>query len=328
MCLLTTPSGSIEKSRENGREHIRHHYVVDAFFFRIADMPRSMNGARSVCSHKLALITTVSLLSIALYWYLAGTSSSFVSINLGRSLQEASLFTQIRPKFMDLEYLAAIVELRTTPMLVTIVLNVIQNIPANWPIQIFHGESNAPFIKRSRLVALIDSGKIILTELNDYEGDFNNFTNMLFTSIPFWEQVRAKKVLFFQIDSVMCSNSPHKITDYLQYDFVGAPWTHLEPNVGNGGFSLRSKNKTLALLRSMHDVGVRYSGEVNEDVWYSIHLSRVGLIAPKNVSRTFSVETIFYEHPLGVHKAGINKTELKKLCAACPEARLIPPYCV
>ena len=43
-------------------------------------------------------------------------------------------------------------------------------------------------------------------------------TNALFTDAQFWKQIRGEKILLFQIDSIMCSNSPHKITDYLQYD--------------------------------------------------------------------------------------------------------------
>ncbi len=224
--------------------------------------------------------------------------------------------------------MAAIVEFRSTPLLVTIVLNVIQNIPENWPIQIFHCKRNAQFVQKSRLSTYIEQGKIILTELNDYEGNFSQYTNALFTNVSFWEQLRGEKILFFQIDSIMCSNSPHRITDYLQYDFIGAPWDVRVPHVGNGGFSLRSKNKTLILLEKMRLSGSLYSGKVNEDIWYSIHMSSVGIIAPLDVAKTFSVESTFYENPLGVHKMGIHKRDLKKLCEACPEARLVPPYCM
>ncbi|CAF1521101.1 unnamed protein product, partial [Rotaria sordida] len=101
----------------------------------------------------------------------------------------------------------------------------------------------------------------------------------------------------------MCSNSPHKITDFLQYDFIGAPWDPSwfgpsEHLVGNGGFSLRSRSKILALLSVSP-----WHKETQEDVWYSLNLHRVnGLIAPVNIAKTFSVETVYYESPLAVHR--------------------------
>jgi hypothetical protein len=55
-------------------------------------------------------------------------------------------------------------------------------------------------------------------------------------------------------------------------------------------------------------------------------MSSVGTVAPANVSKTFSVESIYYEKPLGVHKIIINGPELKKFCYNCSEARLIPPF--
>lgn len=269
-------------------------------------------------------ITAVLLLSVTFSKYITAISRKSTSIQ--SLLQKTHSFGMLKSESVYFENIAAIVEFRSSPLLVTIVLNVIQNIPKDWPIQIFHCKSNAQFIKRSRLSTFIESGKIVLSELNDYKGNFTHYTNTVFTNVSFWEQVRGEKVLFFQIDSVMCSNSPHKITDYLQYDFIGAPWSFQEPRVGNGGFSLRSKKKTLILLEKMNYSTLRYSGDVNEDVWYSKHMSSVGFIAPLDVAKTFSVESTFYNNPLGVHKMGITRAELKKLYQACPEARLIPPY--
>ena len=224
-------------------------------------------------------------------------------------------------------YSAVIVEFRPIPLLITVILNVIQNIPEHWPIQLFYSQSNKEFIQKSGLVKYIQNRKIILTELVEYHGNFRTYTNSLLTNISFWEQVRGETVLFFQVDSIMCSNSPHKITDYLQYDYIGAPWASRQPSVGNGGFSLRSKKKIITLLKQTYNTTSKYNDDVNEDVWYSIHMSTVGSIPPLNVAKTFSVESIFYENPLAVHKMEISGVKLKKLCDMCPEARLVPPHC-
>ncbi|CAF3426336.1 unnamed protein product, partial [Rotaria sp. Silwood2] len=224
--------------------------------------------------------------------------------------------------------IAVLVESRAVDHLVTIVHNVNHNIPLIWPIQIFHGKDNEGFIRNSTLAPLIASGKIFLTFMNHTTE--RTRTNQLLTDPKFWQRVRGEKVLLFQIDSVMCSNSPHKITDFLQYDYVGAPW---DPHafiyskvdlVGNGGFSLRTRSKILALL-ALHP----YDNKLPEDVWYSQNLRRVNaLIAPVNVAKTFSVEAIYYERPLGVHRFPLRCSMRQNICDTCPEAMMIvPPTC-
>lgn len=284
-------------------------------------MIKITSAIRKMILYKIGFIIAILLLFVVFNYYTYGLSKNFIS--LGNLYGKGGAFKILNSGLVDFENIAIIIESRSTPLLVTIVSNIIQNIPSHWPIQIFHSQSNNHFIRKSRLSTYIQTKKIILTELEDSKTNFTVFTNTLLTNISFWKQVRGEKVFLFQIDSIMCSNSPHKITDYLQYDYIGAPWSSREPRVGNGGFSLRSKNKTITLLNKMS-----FSGIDNEDVWYSIHMSSVGSIAPVNVSKTFSVESIFYDNPLGVHKMGINKMELKKLCETCPEARLIPPYCM
>ena len=219
--------------------------------------------------------------------------------------------------------IAVIVEFRAVDQMVSIVHNVNYHIPSVWPIQIFHGKANQNFIQNSTLAPLIQSGKIILTLMYVAYGKYE--TNRLLTDAKFWKRVRGEKILFFQIDSVMCSNSPHKVSDFLQYDYVGAPWDlswfsfSKVDLVGNGGFSLRSRSKLLDLL----DL-VPYKPRMPEDVWYSQNLRRVnGSVAPVNVAKTFAVESIYYERPLGVHRFHLSCRVQKKLFKTCPESQMI-----
>jgi hypothetical protein len=41
-------------------------------------------------------------------------------------------------------------------------------------------------------------------------------------------------VLIFQPDTVLCSQSPFKIVDFLIYQYIGAPWSHVLNECGNG----------------------------------------------------------------------------------------------
>jgi hypothetical protein len=227
-------------------------------------------------------------------------------------------------------YIAVLVEFRSTPLLVAIVMNVLHNIPSDWPIQIFHGNNNADFLQNSRLSEYIKTNRILLHQIDSMKGgDAMAYTSSLLTNSTFWQMVKGEKILFFQLDSVFCSNSPHKLKEFLQYDYIGAPWHpryKIPAIVGNGGFSLRSRSKLLALLSNhTYDHKLKY----HEDVWFSKFLPLVNAsIAPEHIAKTFSVETIFYPTPLAVHKPEyLEAGEQKALCEACPDLRIIPPFC-
>ena len=208
-------------------------------------------------------------------------------------------------------------------MIFTVVHNVRYHLPSSWRIQIFHGEQNDEFIRNSTLDPLIKSGKIILTKLN--ETFQRNRTNELLTSLAFWRQVRGEKVLLFQIDSMMCSNSRHKISEFLQYDYVGAPWDRSwfafgqEQLVGNGGFSLRTRSKILQLLSQ-----IKYNFTMPEDVWYSKNLPLVGGKIPSvDIAKRFAVETVYYDRPLAVHTTILLCHVFRAMIDTCPEAKLV-----
>jgi len=65
-----------------------------------------------------------------------------------------------------------------------------------------------------------------------------------------------------------------------------------------------------------------------EDLWFAISFHRYlnASIAPVDIAKTFSVESIFYSHPMAVHKLLLSYRERRRLYQTCPEARLIPPH--
>ena len=78
-------------------------------------------------------------------------------------------------------------------------------------------------------------------------------------------------MLIFQTDSLICRDG---IDEFDQYDYIGAPWRTddlwcvgkpwLTGVGGNGGFSLRSREKTLACIDA-----VGYVRGQCEDVYYA-----------------------------------------------------------
>jgi hypothetical protein len=221
--------------------------------------------------------------------------------------------------------IAVIVDFRSLDHIVAIVHNVNHHIPSSWPIQIFHGKDNEHFIRNSTLASLIATGKVFLTLMEEVYD--RGRTHALLTDPKFWKRIPGEKILFFQIDSAMCSNSPHKVTDFLQYDYIGAPWDlsfflhNKQYRVGNGGFSLRTRSKILALLAL-----VPYDPKLPEDVWYAQNMHRVnGSIPSIEIAKTFSVESMYYERPVGVHRFPWHCRFRADIAKTCPESMLVMP---
>jgi hypothetical protein len=63
-----------------------------------------------------------------------------------------------------------------------------------------------------------------------------------------------------------------------------------------------------------------------EDVWYAQNMHRVNASIPSmEIAKTFAVESVYYERPLGVHRFPWNCDFRTKLAETCPEAMLIMP---
>ena len=119
------------------------------------------------------------------------------------------------------------------------------------------------------------------------------------------EHVNTKHALFVQWDGI--ANDKAQWTDeFLDYDYIGAvwPWRQEGQNVGNGGFSLRSKK---LLDECMHDsVQLTEEEPIAEDNIIGIHkrtyLESKGIkFAPTKLARQFSFETGLHESSFGFH---------------------------
>jgi hypothetical protein len=161
-----------------------------------------------------------------------------------------------------------------------------------------------------------------------------------FTSPWFWEQMApAEHVLMFQADSIICSKSPERIDDFLQYDFVGAP-VDSERGLGmgyNGGLSIRNRSMCLDIVQT-HDWqeerhGDHSQGNIDyEDQWFAKKMRELpsrpdgspGANLPTtDVAMRFSVETMWHERPLGFHQATVwQPGKMDEILAWCPEYKM------
>ena len=278
------------------------------------------------------LVKYIVLLTVLIIFIVIKTSTSVLDQNtLSINITTDTNKTQpkkISPADIFHPHIAIIVDFRIADHIISVIHNVNYNIPASWPIQIFHGKENEGFLRNSTLQPLIESGKAFFTLMDEVFDRAR--TDTLLTTPNFWKRVRGEKVLLFQIDSAMCSSSPHKVTDFLQYDYVGAPWDlsffifDRKYRVGNGGFSLRSRSKLLALLEL-----IPYDNKFPEDVWYAQNLHKVnGSIPSVEIAQTFAVESMYYPRPVGIHRFPWHCQFRADLARTCPESMMaMPDFC-
>ena len=155
-------------------------------------------------------------------------------------------------------------------------------LPDNFDLIVFCGDSNAHLFNEFECIKYNTS----INNLNDY--------NRLLTSLYFWDKLQHfDKVLIFQTDSKILREG---IEEFYKWDYVGAPWLFQEKG-GNGGLSLRDPKIMLEIIESEpYNPGYGY-----EDVYFSNKVENYGNLAPRNICKKFSCETIFELGTWGYH---------------------------
>jgi len=194
----------------------------------------------------------------------------------------------------ETDYYAVIIEPRIHPDLLTVIKSTMfhlnkTNSPIKWGLQIFHGNQNKKLVENIQL----SLGNVILTDMG-----IDNFTHeehsRYMESTDFWKQVKGTKALIFQTDSLLLRSG---IDDFLEYDYVGAPWRKPKENqwVGNGGLSLRTVSKMIEICENNP-----VTEDILEDIYFMKYMEGNG-VADIETAMKFSMEDVFSPNPLGVH---------------------------
>jgi hypothetical protein len=171
-------------------------------------------------------------------------------------------------------------------------------------------------IPSKREIKMVDLGVNNLI-LNQY--------NLLFFSHYFYDKIETETFLVFQTDTLISDKYVDTIYDFLEYDYIGAPWKFDNKDdydcVGNGGLSLRKKSKMIEMINKGGYLD-EYGNPHNEDRFFSDTCGNkidISLYKPCfETASKFSVETYFSDMSFGLHKPWCHlKTEyvneLKKL---------------
>ena len=188
-----------------------------------------------------------------------------------------------------------IVETRVILNLSEIINDHLKYIPSDWGLTIYCSKRNRHLIKD-----LTRKARVLYVEDKFNVDDYNE----LFKSVKFWDSLPYNKVLIFQTDSMLLKEG---IEDFLEWDYVGAPWK-FQNHGGNGGLSLRS-------VEVMRYICENYSFSIrNEDVLFCdiMHVDKIGKLAPREVCKKFACEAIFEYGTIGYH--AIDKWLTKEQC--------------
>ena len=233
------------------------------------------------------------------------------------------------PTYEFRDSVAVIIEPFLQPNLVPVMLHfasVLGSTRSRWPVVLFTREESWTTPESIPFQRALRDQRIHVRPLPS-DQDFKSRTAVSnFLAGPWlWERLAsANRVLLFQLDSILCANANATVDDFLQYDMVGAP---IAPHIGkgyNGGLSLRNPKLFLDVAKDPERQFINEAEEF-EDQWFFVRLTEKGAHLPSaDVAKTFAVETMYYERPLGYHQpTRWQKENMEQIGKWCPEVGML-----
>jgi len=216
---------------------------------------------------------------------------------------------------------AIIIEPRKHRALAFVVQNVLENLPANWNVRIYHGTKNREFVEKLLETELrLNACRISLENLGVENLETQVAYSRILSSREFTEKIPTETFIVFQTDSMINPNHKDLLEKFLQYDYVGAPWPWDHLKVGNGGFSLRKRSKMLHIINTTE----RYMGAY-EDQFFSVGSRLARLYKPSHTeAMEFSIEQVYSPKSFAIHNAWKYLPDhVEQMCKDCPGLEML-----
>jgi hypothetical protein len=212
-------------------------------------------------------------------------------------------------------FTAVLIEPRVHRALELVLDDFLSKLDDRWGFVIFHGTKNKDY-----LTNLIDKrfsihkNRITMISLNTDNLSIQEYSKLL-THKWIYTYIPTEVFLIFQTDSLLSDKYYNNIYDFIKYDYVGAPWSHVY-KVGNGGLSLRRKSKMLEII----DCRPENNGIMNEDAFF-VDIDFNTYKPTFEEAKEFSVESVFSAKSVGVHKAWhhLSKDQLTQISEHIPK---------
>ncbi|CAE7408432.1 unnamed protein product [Symbiodinium natans] len=258
------------------------------------------------------------------------------------SIQNATSLDESGYMYNSSELSILIPETRPLVTLPLVVLQAHTHFP-ELRIQLMYGHDNKEYVHSQKtLVELQQKGAVFLTPMPGEAYDINRLPDWVhrqrayskaLTSPEFWKLITTPKVLLAQTDTWMCNGAHKHLKDFLQYDYVGAPWTSNMTRcpkkwVGNGGFSLRDREAMLRVTQSFRPE----PDDLAEDLFFCSHMQDSEKLPSHEVAKHFSREGFYEEESssnptmpnVGVHNLRLTPDDIRKFFEGqCPGVSLV-----
>ena len=123
---------------------------------------------------------------------------------------------------------ALLVEQRPLGTLVPLINHMSHVIPPDWEILFLGSAGSVKHVNSSSVLQRsLKSSKLRVRRAPvNLKADARENINQMFTNLTFYDNFlpKAEWLLVFHSDSILCSMSPTDLNDWLEYDWVGAPW--------------------------------------------------------------------------------------------------------
>jgi hypothetical protein len=206
------------------------------------------------------------------------------------------------------KYEAVFVEFREFDHIEFIIRNAIMQLGPRWSYSIVCGNDNYNFMI-TMCNNICKNIKVIKTTFNAVT--INEYSEFLKTS-DFWNLLIGEKILIYQEDSFIFNDN---IVEFIEYDYIGAPWIEnvLPIRVGNGGLSLRTKQIMLDIIETISNDKNLLNEVISEDVFFSKHMQRlkIGKVADEEIASRFSSELIYSKNSFGGHQFWLSDSNWK-----------------
>jgi len=195
-------------------------------------------------------------------------------------------------------YTVVLIEPRKHKALDFLIHNILENLDERWNLLIFHGTKNKEYLDKI-LVGLTEGQqkRISCRDLRVNNLDYLEY-QQLCTSIDFYKDLPTEVCLFMETDSMIIPKNKNNIYNFLEYDYVGAPWSGgadkpwSSEAVGNSGLSLRRRSAMIVMLQKNP-----YENKGPQDVHFAKFLqNKPSLMDALN----FSTESLLWES-FGLH---------------------------
>ena len=217
---------------------------------------------------------------------------------------------------------AVLIEFRIFPHLEFILRNAIIKIGSEWSYSVICGNLNYDYV-----VELCKNISENIKVIKVNHDNLNQSTySELFATVEFWNLFVGNKLLIYQEDSCIFKSN---INDFIEWDYIGAPWSKSQNDnelcVGNGGFTLRTKQCMIDVINTVSLEDTQYNSSTleymkncgmtkgPEDVYFSLNMLKynIGKVADWDSASNFSTENIKNLNSLGGHNFWLSDTKWK-----------------